>query len=337
MPFWKKFCTHKGVWAGVAVALLVALTVISLCVGSVHVRFADVFRALFSSDLDADARIVRYIRLPRTLAALTAGASLAVAGVLLQTVLNNPLASGSVIGVNAGSGVMVIVAAVFVPAAFVLRPLFAFIGALAAALAVYAFAARTGAGKSTVILSGIAVSAFLSAVIDLIVTLYPHAGVDRLAFTVGGFSGVSFETVWPAAIVAGVGLIVAIFLSGDLNVLYLGDDVAASLGLRVRLVRFIAVVSAALLCGAAIALGGLIGFVGLIVPNLLKLLFGNDARVLTPLSAVVGAAFTLLCDLIARTAFSPYELPVGIILSFIGAPFFLFLLFYRRKGNRHVR
>ncbi|MCI8435558.1 MAG: iron ABC transporter permease [Clostridia bacterium] len=332
----KKFFIHKGVWAALAVLLLLGLTLLSLCVGSVNLSLAEVFGALADVDSPA-ARIVLYVRLPRTLAALVAGAALAAAGVLLQTVLNNPLASGSVIGVNAGSGMMVVLAAAFFPTAFIARSLFAFVGAFGAAMAVYAFAVRTGASKSTVILSGIAVSAFLSAIIDLVVTLFPHVGIDRLAFTVGGFSGVGMRAVVPAAVLTAVGLIGAVLLSSDYNVLRLGVDVAASLGLRVRLVRFSAVVLAALLCGAAISLGGLIGFVGLIVPNLLRLLFGSDCRILLPLSAAFGASFTMLCDLIARTAFAPYELPVGILLSFIGAPFFLFLLLQRRKGRRYGR
>lgn len=334
----KKFFLSKGGIALICAVLLLLFFFLSLSIGATQVSLGKVFEALAGKNTQSpETRIVLYVRMPRTLAALSAGAGLAVAGAILQTVMQNPLASTGIMGINAGSGVMVLISAVFLPIAYYVRPLFAFAGALISALAVYFIAAKTGAGKTTIILSGVAVSSLLTAIIDVIITLYPSAATDRIAFTIGGFAGVNMTTVIAASVCIAIGIVGGILLSFDMNLLSLGDEMASSLGMRTRLTKFFCIMIAALLSGAAISMAGLIGFIGLIVPHFVRMVSGGDCRSLIPFSAVVGGAFTMACDLAARTVFSPYELPVGIILSVLGAPFFLFLLMKHRKGGKRVK
>ncbi|MHB8063418.1 MAG: FecCD family ABC transporter permease, partial [Ruminiclostridium sp.] len=160
---------------------------------------------------------------------------------------------------------------------------------------------------------------------------------SRIDFMIGGFSGVSVNNIKYAAIFIVLGLIVSLLLSYDMKVLSLGDKVASSLGLNVKLYRFIFIIVATLLAGSAVSLAGLLGFIGLIVPHSTRLIIGKANNLLIPACALLGASFTLICDLISRTAFAPYEIPVGIIMSFFGAPFFIYLLFSQKRGRLNDR
>lgn len=194
MRLLKRFFSNKILLGLTLGFLLAGIGILSLCIGSTYVSPAKVIAALFGRNRGTpETRIVLYVRLPRTLAALTAGVGLAVSGAVFQSVLNNPLASSGIMGVNAGGGVMSLVAAAALPTAFYARPLFAFAGAVGAALLVYFLAVKSGAGRTTIVLAGVAVSAFLTAIIDVLVTVFPALGVDRLTFTVGGFSGVTMN------------------------------------------------------------------------------------------------------------------------------------------------
>lgn len=276
-------------------------------------------------------RIFYYVRLPRSLAALLSGVALSLSGTILQTVLNNPMCSPSIIGVNAGAGLFMILVTAFFPSQLFLAPLAAFVGALVAVMAVFIIAKKTGASKLAIVLSGIAVSSLLSAFTDAVVTLVPEAKVSRVDFLIGSFSGVTMGSVSFAALFIGIGLLASLLLSFDLNILALGDATALSLGQRVGLIRAVFLVLAALLAGSAISLAGLIGFVGLLIPHASKILIGHDKRLLLPLSALLGGAFCLGCDLLARILFIPFELPVGIIMSFLGSPFFIYLILSRKR------
>lgn len=325
---------------------------VSLCVGAVKISVPELWQIITGAGSAAGdvtggaasgaigaqqtvtssvASIFLLVRLPRTLAALLAGMALALSGVLLQTVLANPMCSPSIIGVNAGAGLFMIITAAFFPAAIGFAPVSAFLGAGVAVAVVYAIAKGTGASKLAIVLSGIAVSSLLSAFTDTIVTLVPDAKISRVDFMIGSFSGVTMANVGFAVPYIAVGLAVALVLCVDINVLALGDSTAASLGLRVGLVRGVLLAVAALLAGAAISLGGLIGFVGLIVPHLAKMLIGHDHKYLLPLTAVLGGAFCLLCDILARMLFVPFEIPVGIIMSLLGSPFFIWLILTRKR------
>ena len=313
-----------------AVGLLLLLASISL--GAAPLPLPEVVRTLLGQAPDTSTyNIVFFARLPRSLACVLAGTALAVAGLLLQAVLNNSLASPGIIGVNAGAGLTVVLSAFFFPGLLFVRTLAAFAGAFGICLLVYAVARKTGASRITLVLAGVAVSSIFTAAIDTLVTLYPELLMDRASFYIGGFRAVDWDSLLFAGPYVLLGLAAAVLLAGRVNVLILGDEVAASLGLAVERCRFLVILCAAALAAGAVCIAGLLGFVGLIVPHIMRLLAGNDHRRLVWLTALAGADITLFCDILARLLFAPYEIPVGILLSFLGAPFFLYLLLNRQR------
>lgn len=318
-----------------ALAVLCLLFIISLCVGTVSFSPFELIKLIFSSKTSTSSQIIQLVRLPRTIAAVLAGISFAMAGSILQGVLHNPLCSPNIIGVNAGAGLFMIVAAAFFPTAVAFFPIAAFTGALVAVLLVYLFSVKSGGSRLAVVLAGVAVSGLLSALTDTVITLVPDAKIARVDFMIGSFNGISMQQVIFALPYIAVGTITALLLSHDMNVLLLGDSAAAGLGMRVGRIRGILLITAALLAGSGISLAGLVGFVGLIVPHITRLIAGQDNRVNLPLSGLLGGCLCLFCDILARTLFTPYEIPVGILLSLLGTPFFLWLILKRkrRSGN----
>ena len=319
--------------AALCIVMLIAAG-LSLGIGSVELTFEEIFTALMGKDTTSTAaRIVLYTRLPRTCAAMLAGAALAVSGVVIQTVLSNPLASPGIIGVNSSAGFAVALVCAIAPTAQRFTPFIAFAGALAGVLLVVGLSQSTGASRMTVVLAGIAISNLFSAGIDAVVTMVPDALNGVTDFRIGGFSGVTMAQLAPAAQVILISLIIVLSLSQQLDILALGSDTAKSLGLSVGIVRFVFLVLAAALAGAAVSFSGLLSFIGLIVPHIMRRLVGEDSWFLLFASALGGAFFVTICDLLARVLFSPFEIPVGIVLAFAGSPFFLWLLF-RQKGGR---
>lgn len=291
-------------------------------------------RAVASGDFSVPAvRILRYVRLPRVLASLFAGAAFAVSGILLQAVLENPLASPNVIGVNAGAGFFTFLTMALLPGVTEAAPIGAFCGALLATLLIYAIAATAGAGKLTLLLSGMAVSSMFTAGLNAIKTFFPDTLYNGSSFLIGGFSGVALSNLFPACPLIFLAILAALLLSRQADVLTLGEETAQSLGLPVKTVRFALIILASVLAGSAVSFAGLLSFVGLLVPHIARRLFGTSHRVLIFSGALLGASLVTLCDLLSRMLFAPYELPVGILLSLIGAPFFLFLLLHRRRGT----
>ncbi|MBD5095194.1 MAG: iron ABC transporter permease [Subdoligranulum sp.] len=320
--------------AGLTAAVLCAAA-LSLCLGARQLAPGAVLRALLGMGTDAEraaADIVCYVRLPRTAGCLLAGAALAASGAVIQTVLANPLAAPNIIGVNAGAGLGVAACCALAPGAAALTPLAAFWGAFGGVSLVIALSRRAGASRMTLVLAGVAVSGMLSAGVDLVLTLVPDALVGYSDFRIGGLAQVSMNKVAPAAWVIVPCLAALMLLAGELDVLALGEDVAHSLGLRVRAVRLALLALAAALAGAAVSFAGLLGFVGLVAPHIARRLVGSEARRLLPGAALLGALLLTLCDVAARVLFAPFELPVGIVLSLAGGPFFLWLLLRQKRG-----
>lgn len=319
----------------ICLCVLLLSAVMGLCIGTKWISPVRLAADIFAPGMSADERIVLYIRLPRLIAAMLAGSALAVSGAVIQAVLGNPLAAPNIIGVNSGAGLFTVLCAALFPSAVGLLPAAAFFGALAAVLLVYGIARKTGASRMTIVLTGIGVSSLLNAFIDTVTALYPDVMVGVSSFKAGGVSGVNLSSLFPAWIFIAVGLIVSLMLSHDLDVLSLGENTAGSLGMNVGLVRFICLAAAAVLAGAAVSFSGLIGFVGLVVPHISRKIAGSSENTaVLPLCAVIGAAFLSICDIIARTIFNPFEIPLGIVVSYIGVPFFLWLLI-RKKEARH--
>ena len=317
-------------------AFLCAAFIAGISFGVASVGPGDIWGAVIGEDRDSVASMLFFsVRLPRTLAGLFAGIGLSVAGVILQSVMNNPLASPNTIGINAGAGLTLFLSILLVPDAVAAVPAAAFAGALVTAVVVFAIAQKTGAARGTIILAGIAVTGFVSAWGRILMLTNPDILYGASDFFLGDISAVTIKRLVAPVIIISTGFAGSIILSRALNVLSLGDPIARSLGLHVPVVRFVAIVTASALSGAVVSYGGLIGFVGLIVPHVCRVFVGNDAGRLIPCSAAFGGGLVILCDLAARTLFAPSEIPVGIVLSIIGSPFFVFLLFRRKGGFTH--
>ena len=320
--------------ASLFAAVLVAAAM-SICLGPVMIPLSEIGPVLLGQDTDSvAARIILFSRLPRTCGCLLAGAALAVSGAVIQSVLENPLAAPNVIGVNTGAGLAVAICCAVAPGVFWITPIAALVGALAGVLLVLLIGERTGASRLTLVLAGIAVSAVFSGAVDLILTFVPEALSAYSDFRIGGFSGITMRKVTPAAAVIGAAFVSVLSLTPQMDILALGTDTARSLGLRARPVRVALLSSAAALAGAAVSMVGLLGFVGLIVPHAARKASKGEGLPLLIYSALGGAGFVTLCDLVARMAFAPYELPVGVVLSFLGGPFFLWLILRQKGGHR---
>ena len=309
-----------------AAALLILSLLLGILLGGVKISIGDIFDALFTELDSPEARILKYVRLPRTLAGIICGAALAASGAVIQSVLANNLASPSIIGVSSGAGLAVTVcSAVGIIGGFS-TSVFAFVGAFLTVMLVSLGAKRWGASRATVILMGVAINSLLTAVSDTIVTIIPEVSVMRNDFKIGDLSGATYKKIVPAAIIVAVSLLVLLSLKNELDVLSLGNENARGLGLNVSLVRTIFLMLAAALASSAVSIAGLLSFVGLLVPHAVRRVGGGTAKHLLPLSALFGAGFVTLCDTLSRVLFAPYEIPVGIIMAFLGAPFFLFVL-----------
>lgn len=329
-----KIRQSKALATGIALALVVCLTVVAFLLGSSTVSWGELVAWVTGADISESAKsILVNVRLPRVLAALLAGAALAVSGAIIQAVLDNPMASPNVIGINAGAGLAVLVAASAFPATLWLGPISAFVGAFATALIIFGISAGGGASKLTVVLAGLALTSVFGAGMDTILIVNPDAYVGSATFLVGGLAGVLMsDLVWAAVFIIG-GLVLSFGLGGRLNLLSLGDQTAHGLGMNVSMCRLGMLALAALLAGSAVSFAGLLGFVGLIIPHLVRFFVGHDNRWVLPLSAVVGAGFVVGCDLLSRILFAPYEIPVGILMAFLGGPFFIYLILKNRGGK----
>ncbi|MGV0744306.1 FecCD family ABC transporter permease [Mycolicibacterium sp. XJ870] len=279
--------------------------------------------------------IVLDARLPRVVLGAVIGAGLAACGMTLQAVVRNPLADPMLLGVSSGAsvGAVLVLVAGIGAAQMITLPLAAFAGALAALVAVY-FLARSGGRMTTVrlILAGVAVAEVLSALASLLIVTSddPHKTQAAVRWMLGGLGGTTWAMVWVPAAVVFCGVVVLLAFTRSLNLLYTGEEAAASLGLDVHRFRAAMFVVVALMVGAMVAVSGSIGFVGLIMPHVVRLLVGADHRRALPAAALLGATFLVVCDIVARTVAAPEELPVGILTALVGGPFFLWLM--RRKA-----
>lgn len=319
-----------------AALLCVVGVLLSLCLGAANLSLRDVWQAVCVGPNNTPGYIFWYARLPRTCACLLAGAALACSGCILQSVLGNKLASPNIIGVNAGAGLAVTLCCAVGALSGWMISLAAFGGAMLAVFTVVALAKKTRASRTTVILSGVAMNSILGAFRDALTTLVPEAAMLSGEFRVGGFSAVVSARLIPAGILIAASLVLVLTLCNELDVLALGEETACSLGMSVKQIRTLFLLLAALLAGSAVSVSGLLGFVGLLVPHIARKIVGGESRNLVPMSILLGAGFVTVSDLISRMLFVPYELPVGILMSCIGGPFFLFLLLERKGGHRRA-
>ncbi len=312
------------------VLILILSMLASTAIGPVSIPLKGVFTALTNLNAQGtESIIISQIRLPRIILAALVGSALAVAGAAMQGLFKNPMADPYVIGISSGAAFGASIAIVV----HLSVPVFAFLFAAGTAFLVYNIAKKNGrVPVETLLLSGIAVAAFFSAMTSLVMYL---AGEDlhRIVFwLMGGLWGSDWGKVTVAAPFIFLGTIGIFVFSRDLNAMLLGEEHAQHLGIEVENVKKILLVLVSLITGIAVAVSGIIGFVGLIIPHIARLVVGPDHRILIPVSALIGAIFLVWADTLARTIISPTELPVGIITAFFGAPFFIYLL-RRKRGN----
>lgn len=312
---------------------MVAAILAAPFVGSTSISFVRVFNTSLPFADNVDAQIFFIARLPRALAAALVGGTLAAAGVVFQGLLRNPLATPYTLGVSAGASLGAMVAITFgswmvggVASASLL-------GAFLAVAIVYALASARHRGMSTTVLllAGVTLNAFFSALILFVQYLSDFAQTFRaLRWLMGDLDVAGYEPILYALPLVALAFIAFAWLARPLNLLSIGAEAAGTRGVNVERAQRVAFLSASLATGAAVAVGGPIGFVGIIVPHLVRLVVGADHRLVLPASTLFGAAFLVVCDVIARTAFAPIELPVGIITAIVGGPFFLWLLIRNR-------
>jgi len=305
--------------------LLMLTMAAGLCFGSAPLSF----EALAAGDETARV-ILLGIRLPRVLAGLLAGVGLSTAGVLLQTVTANELASPNIIGINSGAGLAVILLLALAPEMGKWLPAGAFCGAFGAALVILAAGSTMGSSRSSILLIGIAITTLFNAVISFLSLLDEGILAQYNHFTVGSLRGLHLNDLLIPGILIACGFGAALALSGQLGVLSLGDAAAAALGVRVKGLRLAAMGCAAACAAAVVSFAGLLGFVGLVVPHMARALVGERPGKMLPVAALLGGCLVILADLLGRTLFAPSELPVGILMSLVGAPYFLTLLIRRR-------
>lgn len=309
--------------------LLLAMGAIAhLGIGARFIAPRTVVDAFFYFDSrNFDHNVIIRLRLLRLCAAMVTGAALGVAGVLLQSVIRNPLGEPHILGLNAGAALAVVITSALGLSLPFGRPLVAAVGAAALFLLVLTFSSsgRTGLTPMKVTLCGVAMSAFASSVTAAILILDEQTLLAMRTWLAGDLAGLSAGTIGSAAGVAAAGFALALWLSPSLNMLALGDRMAQGLGVSLLKTRLFALLAIALLCGAAVSIAGPIGFIGLVVPQLIRRLVTVDIRAMVPLSALCGALVLLLADVAARTLFTPYELATGVMTALVGAPVFIFL------------
>jgi len=294
--------------------------------GTMKLGVGQILKVLFHDDGSPERMVIWNIRLPRMILSALVGVNLATAGAILQGVMKNPLADPSIIGISSGAGLFAIFILVVLPQYQSLVPIAAFVGAMLASIIIYILAWKGGIQPTRVILAGVAVSSLFSAGISGTLVFYSSRVQGALTFMNGSLSARSWPEVMTILPYTIIGIILVNVFSNKLNILVLGDDVARGLGLNVELTRLGFTALAALLAASAVSVVGLLGFVGLIVPHSIRLIIGNDYKYMFPAVALLGAALVMFSDTFARTILSPTEIPVGIVMALLGAPFFLYLL-----------
>jgi iron complex transport system permease protein len=320
---------------GVGSLLVLILLVSSITVGAADISTDTVLAALFSyDDTLFEHLVIRTVRLPRVLAGAVVGAGLAVAGGIMQGLTRNPLASPSILGINAGAAFGVVMAVYILGSPpLTTYALFAMLGATGAAAIVYGLGSmgRRGATPLRLTLAGVILTAFLASFTTAILVLDQET-LDQIRFwTAGSLAGRDWELFVRTAPYVGVGLIGALAIARQITTISLGEDIAVTLGQKTTQTKVLAALSVVLLAGGAVALAGPIGFVGLIIPHVARFLVGLDYRWILPYSALMGAILVTVADMAARIIIRPQEFPVGVMLAILGAPFFIYLA--RSKVN----
>lgn len=323
----------------VLAGLLVVLSIIAVNIGSVKFSVPEIYTSIFcdetalTEEQGLTRTIVLNLRLPRVVLAILVGACLSAAGALLQAVMRNPLADPGSIGVSAGAGTAAITVLLIFPNMTTALPMFAFVGAAFACVLIYLLAWKDGVNPVRIILAGVAINSVLGAYNSLLQLMNSDNLAGVLAFMNGSLSGMSWTHVGTILSYSIVGLIMALLCVRHANALQLGDEMAKNLGIRVNGARIALSAVSAFLAAATVSVVGMISFVGLVVPHIARMLVGSDYKVMMPTSILLGSVTLLVADTIGRTIVPGMEIPVGIVMSVCGGPFFLYMLRKRGKFN----
>ena len=316
-----------------AVFVLVGMFILSMVLGAAEVSFKDVWLALTTNEMGDKLLMIREIRLPREIAAILVGAALAVSGAIMQGMTKNPLADPGLLGLTAGANAALAITMAFFPSVNYFGIIIVcFIGAAVGVIFVFGVSSikKGGFTPLRIVLAGAAVSTFLNALAEGI-AVYFKISKEVSMWTAGGMMGTSWKQLQIIAPFILVGIMAALFLSRQLTILSMSEEVAVGLGQKTTQVKVMLSVIIILLAGAAVALVGNMVFIGLMIPHMVRAIVGSDYRFIIPMSVILGAALMLLADTIGRTVHAPYETPVAAIVAIMGLPFFLFIV---RKGGK---
>ena len=311
--------------------ILCILALISISIGSARYSLRDIMTNLLNEESNPIKIIIYNLRLPRIISAILIGAALSVGGALLQSVMRNPLADPGTIGVSAGAGTAATTILLLFPHMTTAVPIFAFGGAALACGLIYLLAWKGGVDPVRIILSGVAINSVLGGYNGFLQMLYSDNLQGVLGFMNGSLSGRSWSDVKTLAIYVIIGLFLALICIKSANALQLGDEMAKNLGINVNLSRIALSAVSAFLAAATVSVAGMIGFVGLVVPHIARMIVGSDYKIMIPTSMLLGAVVLLFADTVGRTLVPGMDIPVGTIMSMVGGPFFLYML--RKKGK----
>jgi iron complex transport system permease protein len=321
--------------------LTLLISAISLSKGVIEIPVSEVFSILFTSRFSQtiNESVIFDIRLPRILLSFFVGLALSISGAVMQGIFRNPLADPSILGVSAGSALGAVIPIAFAIHTFHLLviPMFSFIGGLLSSITVYVVFVSTGRkSNSILLLAGIAIGSFLNALITLSVYLSDNPFQMRSIFywLIGGFESTRWEHLYISIPIISISLLFLLYKSKEINLIMIGDEYASSLGINVNRTLLLCLLFTSLVTSAAVSVSGILAFVGLVIPHLVRLMIGNDNRLVLPLSAIVGGFFVVLMDFITRIIFSSTDLRVGVLMSLIGGPFFIFLIFKNNLGKK---
>lgn len=319
---------RKGTIVTITFLLTIIIGIIAIGLGSVSISIPDILQTIFqTSSTNVHETIILEIRLPRVLLAMIVGANIAIAGALLQAVVGNPLADPGLTGVTSGAAVCVLIIFLVSPEYTQFVPIAAFVGGLISATIVYSLAwKKRGISPITIILAGVAVNAIAGGATGYLSILYSDRLPSALQWLNGSLAAKGTNTLMMILPYAIIGWILSIFAIRKANIIRMGDQVAANLGENVNRIRILLSLLAVFLTAISVAAIGMIGFVGLIVPHIARLLVGSNHIYLLPMSMALGALILLIADTGGRTIFAPLEIPAGILMAMIGGPYFLYLM-----------
>lgn len=305
--------------------LLLAILIISITTGSIRVSLPEFIQGLFSTS-NENVEVIKDLRLPRILISMFAGAALAVAGVLFQAIMRNPLADAGIIGISSGAQFTYILGVTLFPTLFFWSPLFAFLGGALACFLVFSFSWKSGLNPLRLILIGVAINAVFTGLTETFNYRGSYSVTSVNSATTSTLSMKTWNDVEIMAIFGGIGLLLAFLTYASCNLLALQDKTVKSLGVPVMRLRIFIAGVAVLLAATASAIAGMIAFIGILIPHIGRQLVGTDHKLLIPFSAIAGALLLLLADTLGRTVIAPNEIPASIIMAIIGGPFLIFLL-----------